>query len=210
LLTSNVERCRVVYIQYVYDGKKMLGNATFPLKEGSTRNISTNPTKFLGHTLCHTQPATSKESGKRFMNSFLEKLSSLDASPIRGEYKLWILRRFLIPSFHFVLSVDVILESSIKKVQSQCTRKIKDWLGLTRGVTNAVIHHPNVIDIPTIAEYHKKAKLTCLSSILTSKDPMISEISELLLDQDFTRSQRIPSEVNQILDLAKNSISTIT
>jgi len=126
------------------------------------------------------------------------------------EYKPWILCQFLIPSFHFVVSVDVIPESSIKKVQSQCTRKIKDWLGLTRGVTNAVIHHPNVIDIPTIAEYHTKAKLTCLSSILTSKDPMISEISELLLDQDFTRSQRIPSEVNQILDLAKNSISTIT
>ena len=25
------------------------------------------------------------------MNSFLEKLDSLDASPIQGEYKLWIL-----------------------------------------------------------------------------------------------------------------------
>ena len=35
---------------------------------------------------------------------------------------------------------------------------------------------------------------------------MINEISELLLDQDFT----IPSEVNQVLDLAKNCISTIT
>jgi len=101
-------------------------------------------------------------------------------------------------------------DSRIKHQESAVSmhQKIKDWLGLTRGVTNAVIHHPNVIDIPTIAEYHKKAKLTCLSSILTSKDPMISEISELLLDQDFTRSQRIPSEVNQILDLAKNSIST--
>jgi len=77
-LTLKPSKC----VSFVYDGKKMLGNATFPLKEGSTRNISTNPTKFLGHTLCHTQPATSKESGKRFMNSFLEKLASLDASPI--------------------------------------------------------------------------------------------------------------------------------
>ena len=101
-------------------------------------------------------------------------------------------------------------ESSIKNVQSQCTQKIKGWLGLTRGVTNAVMHHPNVIGIATIAKYRTKAKLTFLSSILTSKDPMINEISELLLDQDFTRSQRIPSEVNQVLDLAKNSISTIT
>ena len=146
----------------------MLGNATFPLKEGSTRNISTNPTKFLGDTLCHTQPATSKESGKRFMNSFLEKLSSLDASPIRGEYKLWILCRFLIPSFHFVLSVDVILESSIKKVQSQCTRKIKDWLGLTRGVANVVIHHPNVIGHPNYCRvpYENKIDMSFLNPYL--------------------------------------------
>ena len=39
---------------------------------------------------------------------------------------------------------------------------------------------------------------------------MITEISDLLLDQDFIRSQHIPSEVNQVLVLAKNSISTIT
>ena len=64
----------------------------------------------------------------RFMNSFLD---NLDTSPIRGEYKLWILRRFLVPSFHFVLAVDVIPESCIKKVQSQCTKRIKVWLGLT-------------------------------------------------------------------------------
>ena len=81
----------------------------------------------------------------------------MDSSPIRGEYKLWILHRFLKPAFHFVLAVDVIPESSIKKAQSQCTKKIKHWLGLTRGVTKAVIHHPNVIDNPSITEYHTKA-----------------------------------------------------
>ena len=39
---------------------------------------------------------------------------------------------------------------------------------------------------------------------------MITSISELLLDQGFTRSQRILSKVNQVLALAENSISTIT
>ena len=106
--------------------------------------------------------------------------------------------------------MDVIPDSSIKKVQSHCTRKIKSWLGLTRGVTNAVIHHPNAIDIPAISEYHTKAKLTFLSSILTLEDTMITEISKLLLHQGLTRSQHIPSEVNQILALATNSISIIT
>ena len=84
-LTLKPSKC----VSFVYDGKKVLRNATFSLGDGSTRNISTGPTKFLGHTLCHTLPATTKESGKRFMISFLEKLDSLDTSPIRGEYKLW-------------------------------------------------------------------------------------------------------------------------
>ena len=69
-------------VSFIYDGKKVLRNVTFPLKEGSTKNICTGPNKFLGHTLCDTLPATAKESGKRFMNSFLEKLDSLDTSPI--------------------------------------------------------------------------------------------------------------------------------
>ena len=191
-LTLKPSKC----VPFVYYGKKMLSNITFSLKDGPTRNISTGPTKFLGHTLCHTLPATTKESGKRFMISFLEKLDSLDTSPIRGEYKLWILRRFLIPSFHFVLSVEVIPDSSIKKVQSQCTRKIKSWP-----------HKRSHKCSPMLLTFHQSLKLTFLSSIFTSKDPMITEISELLLDQGFTRSQRIPSEVNQVLALAKNSIS---
>ena len=86
----------------------------------------------------HLSPGASKSRSKTvpFCSGPFRKMTT-NTSPIWGEYKLWILRRFLIPSFHFVLSVNVIPDSSIKKVQSQCTRKIKSWLGLTRGVTNA-------------------------------------------------------------------------
>ena len=38
----------------------------------------------------------------------------------------------------------------------------------------------------------------------------ITEISELMLQQDFTKSQHIPSEVNQALALARKSISSQT
>ena len=101
----------------------------------------------------HNSSVTSRECGKRFAEAFREKISNLDSSPIRGEYKLWILRRFLIPSFHFTLAVDAVPVSSIRRAQSLCTRKIKTWLGLSRGTTTAVLHHPNVIDIPTLSEF---------------------------------------------------------
>ena len=86
---------------FVYDGKKLLSNVTFPLKEGSTKNISTGPYKFLGHTLCHTLPATAKQSGKRFMNSFLEKLDNLDTPPSEESTSYGFFEDSLFP--HFIL-----------------------------------------------------------------------------------------------------------
>ena len=76
-------------------------------------------------------------------------------------------------------------------------------------VTSAVLHHP-------IAEFLTKAKHIFLSSILASlrslKDPMITDISELLLEQEFTKNQHILPEVNQLLVLERysRSISSIT
>ena len=88
-------------VSFIYDGKKVLRNVTFPLKEGSTKNICTGPNKFLGHTLCHTLPVTAKESGKRFMNSFLEKLDSLDTSPTEESTSYGFFVDSLFP--HFIL-----------------------------------------------------------------------------------------------------------
>ena len=56
----------------------------------------------------------------------------------------------------------------------------------TKGVTSAVLHHLVVIDISS-NQYRTKAKLTILSTILTSKDPMIIEISDLMLQQEFNK-----------------------
>ena len=188
-LTLKPSKCA----SFVYDGRKVPGNISFPIGDGSTRNICTGPIKFLGLTLFHSLPATAKESGKRFVNFFLEKPLKLDSFPIRGKYQLWILCRFLIPSFHFILSIDVIPQSSINKAQSQCTRKIKHWLGLPRGVTNAVIYHPNVIDIPTITEYRTMSKLSFLSSIHTCKNPLITDLRvSIVLDAIF------PVETNEL------------
>lgn len=77
-------------------------------------------------------------------------------------------------------------------------------------LANAVLHHPHVINIPTIAEFRTKAKFIYLSSVFTSKDPMIADISGLLLEQEFSKNVHIPPEVNQLLVLARKSISSIT
>ncbi len=87
---------------------------------------------------------------------------------------------------------------------------IKRWLGICRSTTTAILHHPNVIDIPTLSEYRTQAKLTFLSSVCTSNDPVIKEISSLFLDKEFFKDLNIPRESNRLLDLAKSSLSSIS
>ena len=83
------------------------------------------------------------------------------------------------------------------------------WLGLPRCFSTAAIHHPHVINIPLLSEFQTKAKHAFLSSISTSKDPMIKEISNLLLDHDYTKGQGISDAAVELLNKAKSSISTI-
>ena len=61
-------------------------------------------------------------------------------------------RGYLVPSFHFVMSVDPIPESAIKKMQAAALKMIKKWLNLPRCFTTSALHHPNVIDIPSLSD----------------------------------------------------------
>ena len=50
----------------------------------------------------------------------------------------------------------------------------RGWLGLTQSNTVAVIHHPDVLGVPfLLPQLQTKAKLTYLSSVFPSHDPMI-------------------------------------
>ena len=67
-------------VSYVYNGKKIVKDATFQIGSGQTRNISTGPTKILGHILGATSKATTHESGKKLVQEFERKLENLDNS----------------------------------------------------------------------------------------------------------------------------------
>ena len=52
-----------------------------------------------------------------FLQEFERQIHNLDCSPIQGEYKLWIYKRFMVPAFHFSLAVDAIPNSILRKMQ---------------------------------------------------------------------------------------------
>ena len=144
------------------------------------------------------------------LESFSEKLSNLDKAPIRGEYKLWIYKWYLTQSIRFFLSVNPIPSTIISKMQAMGMKKLKRWLGLTRSTTIAVIHHPDVLCVPFLPQLQSKAKLTFLSSVMSSDDPMIQEITNAALDEPTAGRMGVMSETLSLFNLARVSIASIS
>ena len=192
-LTLKPSKC----VSLVNDGKKMSRSASFAVGSRFTINITTGPTRFLGQLQTSSQKSKSCKSGKKYIELFQQKLESLDQVRVRGEYKLWVYKRYLVTSFHFVMAVDPIPDSSIKKMQAAALRKIKQWLNLPRCFTSSALHHQNVINIPALSDLRTKAKLTFLASISTSQDPLIEEILLILSNEEYCKNHRIqPSSVD--------------
>jgi len=47
---------------------------------------------------------------------------------MRGEYKLWIYRNYILSLLHFHLSVDAVTPTAISKMEALVTRYLKKWL----------------------------------------------------------------------------------
>ena len=99
-------------------------------------------------------------------------------------------RRYLVPSFHFKLAANA------------TTKCIKSWLGLSRSTSVAVIHHPAVMDIPFLPSFSAKAKISYLSSITLSKDPLVNEIASLSNAPSFKAAMGVPEDAVNVIGIS--------
>ena len=92
----------------------------------------------------------------------------------------------------------------------KCNLPPLGWLNLPRCFTTSALHHPNVIDIPSLSDLRSKAKLTFLASISTSQDPVIEDILSILTEEEYCKNQRIQPSTVDLLHKARSSITTIS
>ena len=156
-----------------------------------------------------SQQGTKTQAGKILLEAFSEKLSNLDKAQIRGEYKLWIYKRYLTQSIRFFLSVNPIPSTYISKMQKMGMKLLKKWLGLTRSTSIAVIHHPDILVVPHLPQLQTKAKLTYLSSVICADDPLIQELTKSCLDEATAEHRGISRETLSIFHQARESVSSI-
>ena len=112
------------------------------------------------------------------------------------------------PSLHYRFAVNGIFTSTIRKSNALATKFVKSWLGLTRSTSVAVIHHPSILNIPFLSDYSTKAKLSFLSAVTTSKDPLI-EIASVALSPSLSAAQCMLEVVGDVLSLAIESVEAI-
>ena len=94
-------------VSMVFNGHSMV-DSTFDVGDGVTKNIREQPTKFLGCVVASSPKASKTHAGKLLLEDFSKKLQNLNRNKIRGEYKLWIYKRYLTQTFRFFLSVNTI------------------------------------------------------------------------------------------------------
>ena len=205
-LTVRPDKCHTL----VFDGKAPKNNTAILVGGRPTSNIKDKPSTFLGSVVACSRRSKFNSSNLQFSDDLTACLQRVDNAPLRGEYKVWIYRRYVIPSLHYDLAVNPLSSTTIKKMNSLATRYIKKWLGLSRSTTVAVIHHPSVLNIPTIESCSTKSKLSFLSAVTLSPDPLIKEISASALSRGFGHACGITDETRDILSLATSSIESIS
>ena len=173
------------------DGKGANKYLIIKLGRGTSSSIKEKPTAFLYSIVACSSTSTKKKSNQKCSEQFIPHLQHLDKAPVRGEYKVWMYRRYVIPSLHYDLAMNGISVSISKKLNSLATRYIKKCLGLTRSTTEAIIHHPSVLNIPILESCSTSAKLNYLAAMTPSLDSMIEEISHFSLSGSFGHAHGI-------------------
>ena len=192
-------------ISYLFDGSKCLQKGIV-LSKGVTRSITEGGTKFLGKLIGVSLSATKRSANKRMVGRITELLSATDTLRIRGEYRLWIYRNYILSLLRFHLSVDAVTPTAISKMESMATRYLKRWLHLPRSATRVVLYYPGIC-CPSVSNVTREAKISLLSCISASSDPKLQELGvHLHLGQEFLQFQDCDYS---ILSTARKQLSSL-
>ena len=161
-------------------------SANIPFYIGDTRipSISEEEQKFLGKLLFFS--GKSEETFTLVRDTLKEALANIDASLIRPEYKLWILKNYLIPSKRFLLTVHTLTQTHLKQLDTFVDKHTKKWAGLPKSATNAVIHLEEALDIPAISAVYTEAHNTTHARTRLQGDPVINEVIDHALEREST------------------------
>ena len=103
---------------------------------------------------------------------------------LRKEYKLWILKHYLIPSKKFLLTVHILPITHLKKLDTLVDKHTKKWAGIPKSATNVVLHLKEALDIPTISHTYTEAHNTSHARTRLQGDMHINHVIDHTLERE--------------------------
>ena len=142
-------------------------------------------------------------------------MEKLAAKHIRGEFEVWIYHYYLAPSFHYFLAVNQTITTRIQNLEAVSTRKMKRWLSLLRNATQVLLYHLEVMKISQLSTIELKEKITYLTAIVKSQDPLVHQLQELLVSNYVQQNLKISTffkdyfnfPISQILTTPKKNLT---
>ena len=102
------------------------------------------------------------------------KLSYIDNTMIRPEYKVWIYQHYFLPSIRFLLTVHKITDMHLTTLDSICNKFIKKWTGVPRSGTNPVFHMQEGLWLHMIKALYEETHAINLTAMRLKGDPLVN------------------------------------
>ena len=148
-------------------------------------SISEEEQKFLGRVLFFN--GKSEECYNLLQNIITKKMSNLDKTIIRDEYKLEIYKIYVLPSIRFLLTVHDLPQTHLTKLDIAADQYLKKWAGLPKCSTNAILHLNTALDIKKISTLYTETHCVTHCSTRLKGDRLVN----LLLDNRLQRESKL-------------------
>ena len=204
-LTFKPSKCRSLSIK----AGRVSGDCVFFLLAGNGEKsylatMEDDPHKFLGSNITHKN---SPADHFIFLKGKLdEKLTNLDKTLVRGEYKVAIYTRYILPSLQFHFTVHNIHQTHLDKLDHLAKKFLKSWLAFPkRGATDLGIFHPQLLGIKYPSQVYLESHMGNHISLQLSKDPLVREANACQLEREgaWTKKSSTAVECHQLYQQLK-------
>ena len=188
----------------ISSGRPVAANFTLTDLDGNKivlKDMTDDPHKFLGLTL--TLENTAKDHHEVLSDILTTKLENLDSSLVRGEYKLAVYERYLLPSMRYHLSIHTIHQTHLEKLDMIAQKYLKKWLGVpTRGCTNLSIFHPYLLSIKPVSQIYLQGHVGNYINSTTKADPDVKLAieSSIYRESQWTRKSSTVVKCKDIME----------
>jgi hypothetical protein len=141
------------------------------LGDTSVHSIQENPIKFLGAFISYN--GKPQETYNYLASQLKTKLSNIDKSPIRNEFKIHIYKDYLLPSLRFSLTIQDLHSTHLSALDKMTSKSIKSWSGLPRSATLIIFHDPKLPGIKSIKHLHLESHTLSFAKQKLQNDPTV-------------------------------------